>query len=226
MAFTRSGFFNGVRQTLPIVLSVFVYVAVFGVLARQAGLSFIESMLMSGIVFAGGSQLIALEMWHAPLPIVAIIVTTLIVNLRHLLMGASLRAYLENLSNKQLYGLVFFMVDESWALTMREFSAGRKDAGFLLGSGIAIFITGQLSTAFGYVFGTVLHDPARWGLDFAFIAVFTALAVGMWKGKSDLLPWLIAALVSLVASYYLPGKWYILIGGLAGSLTGALRHEG
>jgi 4-azaleucine resistance transporter AzlC len=225
-AFTRNGFLNGVRQTLPIAVSVFVYVTLFGVLARQRGLSLAESLLMSGIVFAGGSQLVALEMWHTHLPVLAIIFTTLIVNLRHLLMGVSLHPYLGNLSKIWVYGLTFFMVDESWALTMREFNHGRKDAGFLLGSGFTLLVTGQLSTAFGYMFGTVLQDPARWGLDFAFIAVFTALAVGMWKGKSNLLPWSVAALVSLASAYYLPGKWYILLGGLAGSLTGALRDEG
>jgi 4-azaleucine resistance transporter AzlC len=223
--FTPGGFLKGVRQTLPLAISVFVYVALFGMLARQAGLSLTESMLMSGIVFAGGSQLIALEMWHAPLPILAIIVTTLIVNLRHLLMGAALRPHLENLSPKRVYTLAFFMVDESWALTMREFHDGHKDAAFLLGSGFAILVTGQVSTAFGYLFGAVIRDPSLWGLDFAFLAVFTALLVGMWKGKANLFPWLVAALVSLAAAYILPGKWYILCGGLAGSLAGAWSHE-
>lgn len=223
--FTMNGFIAGIRQTLPLAISVFVYVALFGMLARQAGLSLTESMLMSGIVFAGGSQLIALEMWHSPLPILAIIVTTLIVNLRHLLMGAALRPHMENLSPKRVYTLAFFMVDESWALTMREFHDGHKDAAFLLGSGFSILVTGQLSTAFGYLFGAVIHDPSLLGLDFVFLAVFTALLVGMWKGKANLLPWLVAALVSLVTASILPGKWHILCGGLAGSLAGAWSHE-
>lgn len=223
--FTRNGFANGVRQTLPIALSVFVYVAVFGMLARQAGLSLLESLLMSGIVFAGGSQLVVLSMWHMPLPILSIIITTLIVNLRHVLMGASLRPYLADLSQKRVYSLAFFMVDESWALTTREFNEGRRDAAFLLGSGLVLFVNGQLSTAFGYLFGSVLQKPERLGLDFAFPAVFTALVAGMWKGKSNLLPWTVAALTALVAAYLLPGKWYILLGGLAGSFTGALSDE-
>lgn len=223
--FTQTGFANGIRQTLPIALSVFVYVAVFGMLARQAGLSLFESLLMSGIVFAGGSQLVVLSMWHVPLPILSIILTTLIVNLRHILMGASLRPYLAGLSKKRVYGLAFFMVDESWALTTREFNEGHSDAAFLLGSGLTLLVNGQLSTAFGYMFGSVLQNPERWGLDFAFTAVFIALAVGMWKGKSSLLPWMAAAGVALIAEYLLPGKWYILLGGLAGSFMGAFGNE-
>lgn len=223
--FSRIGFVNGVRQTLPIALSVFVYVAVFGILARQVGLSLIEALLMSGIVFAGGSQLVVLSMWHMPLPILSIVITTLIVNIRHILMGASLGPYMTDLSRKRVYSLAFFMVDESWALTTREFDEGRTDAAFLLGSGLTLLVNGQLSTAFGYVFGSVLRNPERWGLDFAFTAVFTALAVGMWKGKSNLLSWIVAAGIALIAAYVLPGKWYILLGGLAGSFVGAFIDE-
>jgi predicted branched-subunit amino acid permease len=69
-----------------------------------------------------------------------------------------------------------------------------------------------------------VQNPAHWGLDFAFVAVFVALLAGMWKGKGDLLPWAAAAAVAVAAAHWLPGEWYIILGALAGSLTGALRH--
>ena len=71
--------------------------------------------------------------------------------------------------------------------------------------------------------GSAMADPARFGLDFAFTAVFISLLAAMWKGKADLAPWLAAALVAWTASVVLPGKWYILCGGVAGGLVGALR---
>jgi predicted branched-subunit amino acid permease len=71
----------------------------------------------------------------------------------------------------------------------------------------------------------VVEDPARWGLDFAFTAVFLALLAGMWKGRGDLVPWGVAAVVAVAASGLLPGYWYVLLGGLAGSLMGAVRGE-
>ncbi len=98
-------------------------------------------------------------------------------------------------------------------------------AAFLLGSGLTILVTGQLSTAFGFLSGSALQNPERLGLDFAFTAVFTALAIGMWKGSSSLLPWVIAALTASIAAHLLPGRWYILLGGLAGSFAGAWSNE-
>ena len=80
------------------------------------------------------------------------------------------------------------------------------------------------ATAIGYTLGTTVQDPARLGLDFAFPAVLVALLAGMWKGKSDLRPWAVAAGVAVLAAQWLPGRWYILLGGLAGSMVGAMSY--
>lgn len=224
VAFTRAGALRGARRSLPLVVSVFAVGVVFGVLARQAGLGVLEALLMSGLVFAGASQFVALGLWAASLPIAAIVLTTLVVNLRHLLMGAALRPWYRRLSAPQAYGSVFFMVDESWALMMSELAEGREDGAFLLGAGLALFGSWLAATLVGVTLGGVLRDPASLGLDFAFTAAFIALLAGMWKGRSNLLPWAVAAVVALAAAHWLPGKWYILLGGLAGSLVGALRR--
>ena len=79
------------------------------------------------------------------------------------------------------------------------------------------------ATVVGQTVGTAIADPARWGLDFAFTAVFAALLVSLWRGKRDLFPWAVAAAVAVAAERWLPGKWYILLGGLAGSGAGAWR---
>jgi len=227
VTFTRAGVVAGFRRTIPVALSIFTYGLVFGVLSRQAGLSPLEAVLMSAIVFAGASQFVALGLWAVPLPWLAIIVTTLIVNLRHLLMGAAIGPWFRRLPPAQAYGSIFFLSDESWALTMAEFARGSRNGAFLLGSGIAAFIGWVSSTLVGQLLGSALSDRdlAQWGLDFAFTAVFIALLAGLWKGKSDLLPWAVAAVVALVAWAALPGtKWYIVLGGLAGSLAGALQR--
>ena len=223
--FTRAGLLLGVRRTLPLAVSAVAFAAVFGVLARQAGLSFAEAALMSGLVFAGASQFVALQMWTSPLPIVAIIVTTLIVNLRHVLMGAALRPWLSRLPASKVYPTLFFMTDETWALSIKEYNEGKRDAGFILGSGLTLFAGWVGGTIAGVAAGSALSEEelTRWGLDFMFAAVFTALLAGMWRGKSDLLPWGVTALVAVVTNWWLPGTWYILAGGIAGSVVGALR---
>ena len=214
---------EGARRSVPMALSVFAYGAVFGVLARQAGLSLGEASLMSGLVCAGSSQFIVLDLWKQPLPVVAITITALVVNLRYLLMGAALAPHLWGLPASKAYASAFFMGDENWALTVREFAGGRRDAAYLLGRGLTLFLTWVSATAIGNALGAGIYDPARWGLDFAFTAVFVALLAGIWRGKSDALPWIAAGAVSLAASYLLPGKWHILLGGMAGSVVGAVR---
>jgi 4-azaleucine resistance transporter AzlC len=220
---SRSGIAAGVRRSLPLAASVFAYGMVFGMLARQAGLALHETALMSALVYAGTAQFLALELWRPSVPVLALVITTLVVNLRHLLMGAAIRRWLTQLPRWQLYGLAFFISDESWALAMDEYGRGRRDAGFFLGSGLALFAAWLPAGVVGYLAGSAVRDPARWGLDVAFTAAFVALLVGMWRGRHDALPWIAAVSSAVMAERWLPGSWYILIGGLAGSIVGGLR---
>ncbi|GCE24272.1 AzlC family ABC transporter permease [Dictyobacter kobayashii] len=225
VSFDSQGFFAGARAIIPIALGDAVYGLVFGVLAGQVHLSVLEVLLMSGLVFAGSSQLIVLSLWTLPLPVAAIILTTLIVNARSILMGAAISPWFLRLSPFKAYATLFFLTDENWALTMSKFDAGQNNAAFLLGSGLMLYLFWTTSTVIGRTVGNmIVQDPARWGLDFAFTAVFLALLVPLWKGKSYLVPWLVAAGVAVLAAHFLPGKWYILLGGLAGSIVGVLRH--
>lgn len=225
VTFTWRGALDGARMIVPLALGAFTYGVVVGVLARQSGLSILEAGLMSGLVFAGASQFVALGLWTMPLPVVAIILTTLIVNLRHVLMGAALRPWFGRISPLRAYGSIFFMTDENWAMMTRQFADGYRDAAFLLGAGLVLFVAWVSSTVLGEMAGAVIPDPTAIGLDFVFTAVFLSLLVGLWRGRSDLLPWLSAAAVALAAAHWLPGKWYILLGGLVGALVGAWRHE-
>src|ERR1700740_2044384 len=85
VTFTLAGVMRGVRRALPVAVSVFTVGLVFGVLARRTRLSWVEATLMSTLVFAGASQFVALSLWLIlPFPAITIILTTLVVNLRHL----------------------------------------------------------------------------------------------------------------------------------------------
>jgi 4-azaleucine resistance transporter AzlC len=225
LPFDREGLLAGIRQSVAIGLGVFTYGLLFGALARQAGLSLAESLTMSSLVLAGASQLIVLDLWHYPLPIATIILTTLVVNLRHLLMGAVLSPWFSRLTRLQAYGSIFFLSDESWALTLSVLTKGTASSSFLLGSGLAILVSWVGATFLGYTVGSLLGDPAVWGLDFAFTAIFIALLVGLWRGKSDWLPWVVAAIAAIAADTWLPGNGYILIGTLAGSIVGVWCHD-
>src|SRR5215470_11592224 len=97
LPFTFGGLLEGTRLSVGIAISVFTYGLVFGVLSQQVGLSFLESLLMSLLVFAGASQFAVMGLWVYPLPILNIVLTTLVINLRHLLMGASISPWFNRL---------------------------------------------------------------------------------------------------------------------------------
>lgn len=226
VTFTRRGLREGAIKVLPIALIDVPFAIVLGVLARQAGMSTVEVVLMSMLVFAGGSQLIIVGIWAYPVPVLTILLTTLVVNLRHLMMGASLRPWFAKLNPLKTYTSAHFITDETWALTIAHFKSGGRDAAFLMGSGLMLFVLWVGGTGLGHLLGAGLssQDLVTWGIDFVVTAVFVALAVSLWRGKSDLLPWVVAAGVSLGAYLLLPGtRWYILLGGLAGSVVGAFR---
>lgn len=230
LAFTLGGLLRGARACLPIALGVAVYGVLFGLLARQKGLSLGAALSMSSLVFAGASQLIAMDLWGPELPIFSLVATTFIVNLRHVLMGAALAPWLTRLSRAQAFGSLYFMTDESWAVTLSRYADDQRqqrasDGAVLLGSGLMVYLCWNLSTVLGHTLVRGLDDPARYGLDFAFTAVFTALLVGLKPRRADILPLVAATCAALLGAALLPGKWYILLGALAGGLAAAFQPQ-
>lgn len=223
VGFSIDGLRSGFLTCIPVALGVAGYGVVFGVLAREAGLSVPTAVFMSATVLAGAAQIIAVGMWDWPIPVVAVVGTTLVVNLRYLLMGASLRPWFTRLTPRQVYSSLFFMADENWALTIEDLRSGSGRGAFLLGSGLAIWAFWVAATAAGAVAGGLLGNPVTYGLDFVLTAVFLALVVGFWEGRDSLAPWTVAAAVALGVSVLVPGRWYILAGGLAASLVEVTR---
>lgn len=224
VAFSRAGLAAGALRTLPIATGGLAFGVFYGFLAGQNGLTLLETSLMSALVFAGASQFLSVELWGDPLPVGALVATVLVVNARHLLMGATLAPWLKHVRPSRAYGSLYFLTDESWGLSVADMRNGGRDAAFLLGSGLTIFLFWNTGTLAGRVFGGMLPDLDRYGIDFLGTAFFVALLAGFWRGRGDLLPWLVAAAVALAMERTIPGTWYILGGALAGSLVGALRH--
>ncbi|WP_459807188.1 AzlC family ABC transporter permease [Halopiger thermotolerans] len=226
VTFDREGLRAGFVTCVPIALGVGGYGIAFGVLADRAGLSVAEAALMSATVLAGASQIIAVELWADPLPIATIVFTVFAINLRYSLMGAALQPWFRHLSPARVYGSLYFMADENWALTMRDLKSGSGRGAFLLGSGIAIWVFWVGSTILGAVAGGVVGDPTRYGFDFILVAVFVALAAELWEGKSTLVPWVASLGTAVISAHYLPGRWYVLLGGLVAAAVEVIRYDG
>lgn len=226
--FTWKGFragVAGVAGVAAVAASTFAFGIAFGVLAGQQGLSLVATLLMSGIVYAGSAQIVALQVWSTPVPLVAVLVATLAINARYILMGAALRPWFAGLRRFSAYGSLFVLGDANWALAMRERAAGRLDAAYLLGGGLVMYVSWMVASGLGHGLGLVIGAPRRLGLDFMLSAFCTTTAVAMWRGRRDILPLAAAAITAIASDQIAPGHWHILAGGLAGSLVGAWRNS-
>lgn len=109
------------KAATPVVMGYIPIAIAFGILASQVGLGIAEAAAMSVFVFAGSAQFIAVGMIGAGNSIGAIVVTTFLVNLRHLLMSAALSPHLRGLSHKELAWFGFQLTDETFALHSTRF---------------------------------------------------------------------------------------------------------
>lgn len=225
IVFTRAGVVQGLRATAPMAIGVATYGAVFGVLAQQVGVSLLEATLMNVFVFAGAAQMAVLDQWTYPLPILAIVATVILINLRLIMLTASLRPWMKLLPARIVCPTLHIVSDEAWAVAMTLYRNGARDAGIVLGCNLAIVFAWFPATALGHTLGGTIGDPAALGFDFAFTAIFGAMLFGGYRSRFDLVPWGASGLVAWFVWWLVPGSWYVIAGGLAGFAIAVLRPE-
>ena len=217
---------GALRMFLP-SFATFPFGIGFGVAAAQKGLSAFEVTLMSLTVFAGTSQMVALDLWAHPLPFFALAASVFVANLRYFVMGAALQPHLSSLKWYLQPAVWHVTVDQNWAVNIAEYRRGHGDLGRFLGGGFTLMLSWTAATLLGQLAaGGVLSDPTaaqRLGLDFVGIAVFVVVAVIVFRGKRDVAPWSVAIAAAFAAKWLVAGNWYIVIGGLAGGLFGAVQ---
>lgn len=213
---SRAEFTAGVRSIFPLVFAALPIGFVFGTVAAGNGLSALETVLMSALVFAGGSQFVAMDLWTHPASWSALGFAALLVNLRHILMGASLQRSLGGFSLWQKVPALLVMADENWALAEARAIQVRLTPAYYLGLALPFYFSWVLASLGGALFGALLGNVAVFGLDFAFPAVFIVLLMGFWKGSETGLVLLASATASLTVHSITPGAWYIAAGAAAG----------
>lgn len=217
---------QGARDSIPIMIGVIPFGITCGVMGLTAGLTPAETILMSLLVFAGAAQFIGITMLGAGITGWGIIVfTTLLINLRHLLMGASLAPHLLKLPLARQLLLTFSLTDEAYAITANRTAQAGYSANYQMGCSWALYFTWALSTVVGVLVGSYIPDPLAWGLDFAMPATFLAMLMPRLNNPVSVMVCLVAAVMAVVGAMYLPGKWYIIIACLSASLIGGLLEK-
>ncbi|MBK9081681.1 MAG: AzlC family ABC transporter permease [Rhizobiales bacterium] len=217
-------FRDGARDILPPLVAAIPIGLVYGAICAAKGMSVLEAALASALVFAGGAQFAATELWASPPPVLALALSTLLINARHVLMGASLK-------RKARFGaatpfVVFWMADENWALAERRAATRPVTLAYWLGMAAPFYVNWIAWTVVGAGAGALLGDPARFGADFAFTALFIGLVAGFWKGRSTGVTVAAAGVTAALVYRTLGSPWHVLGGAFAGMVAAAATTRG
>lgn len=218
---------RGLKDGLPVLLGVIPFALVLGAQASHKGLTPLDVPLMTGLNFAGGSEFAAIQIWTSPPPFLLIMAVTLLVNSRHILMGATLVPLLSRFPKRKVLPALFFMTDESWALSYNDaHSRNNKTAPlfsmpYYMAVSLSFYTMWVFCTALGALIGPVLGDVHQYGFYMAFPAVFLVLVRGMWNGIRKAVPWIISLVVSVAVCHFIAGLWYVIAGPLAGLAVAA-----
>lgn len=217
---SRSEFRRGLLASLPVTAGFTPFALVLGAQAAQKGLSAVETPLMTGLNFAGGSEFAAIGLWTSPPHLLLIAAVTLMVNSRHLLMGAALAPFLKTLPKRRVLPALFLMCDESWAMALADAKArGTFSLAHYLGVALPMWLAWIAFTTLGAMVGPVLGNVETLGFDMAFPAIFLVLLRGMWTTFRAARPWLVSLAVAASGHLLAPGAWTVAAGALAGLLT-------
>jgi 4-azaleucine resistance transporter AzlC len=184
-------FTDGLSAGWPICLGYVPIGMAFGVLAQKAGLTPLQIGLMSIVVFAGSSQFIAVSMLSAGASAPAIIATTFMVNLRHILMSSALAVYLRAAHRGLLALFAYGVTDESFAVNLPRLRTEDWGLSRALVVNQAANLTWLVSTVTGGVGGRFIPEGAL-GIDYALIAMFICLLIYQIRQRIHLLTAVIA----------------------------------
>jgi 4-azaleucine resistance transporter AzlC len=218
----RASVVAGARAVVPIAIAVVAFGVSFGILARDAGMGVVAPILMSATTFAGSAQFAVASVLESGGAVAAAIVAAVLLNLRYLAIGVSVAPALRGPAARRV-AEAQLSVDESWAVAQHE---GRVDRGRLLGAGGVLMVAWTGGTAAGVLGGSALGDPADYGLDAMFPALFLALLVGQLDGPRTRISALAGGLIALALTPVLPAGLPIVVATLGAVIALTVRHRG
>ncbi len=207
---------------LPIALAAAPFGLLLGSEAVRQGLTPAEIGLMSMIVFAGSAQFLTVSIWTHPAPWAALALAAFLINLRHVLMSASLSPKLKSFRPSQKAFVAFLLADEIWALSEQRAAQHPLTPGFYFGTALGLYVIWLAATVAGTALGGILPAPETIGFDFVFAALFISLITGFAKSWRTIPVILASIAASLLFKSLYGGTGFILAGGLAGMAAAAL----
>tara|TARA_B100000674_G_scaffold496920_1_gene528786 strand:+ start:2194 stop:2940 length:747 start_codon:yes stop_codon:yes gene_type:complete len=215
----------GVRNVLPFQLGVVPFGLIFGMLGISSGLTPLQTILMSSIIFGGASQVVLVQLWATVTPPIFIGASVSMINMRHILYGASVAPYLRQLPLWWRIILAYLLTDEAYAVSIKHFLEYPTNSFrhfYLLGAGMALWIFWQISTVVGvYTSATI---PKELSLEFAIPLTFIAIITPIMRTRPDFVACVTSGIIALIGRD-LPWNSGLLFAAIGGILAGWLLHS-
>ena len=220
-------FIAGAKAIVPLVIGAIPLGIIFGTLAQSSGLSFAGAIAMSAMVFAGSAQFIALGLLATGTALPIIILTTFVVNLRHLLYSLSLLTHVRRLSSGWKLAIGFWLTDEVFAVAVNRYQQSDRSSykhWYYLGAALFMYLNWQICTVIGLTLGGLIPDAANWGLDFAMSVTFIGMIIPYLKNRSMTVAVVVSGIMALVTQN-LPHQSGLIVSAIAGIISGMLARK-
>lgn len=172
-------------DTIPVMSGYIVLGIGFGILLSTKGYGVLWGLLMSGFIYAGSMQYVAIDFLGSGATLIAVALTTLMVNCRHLFYGISMIDKYKSTGAAKPY-LIFALTDETYSLICRdmEFENDSKRHRYYLLTSLfdqCYWVTGSV---IGVLLGAIIPFNVT-GIDFSLTALFITIVVEQWLSSKD-----------------------------------------
>jgi 4-azaleucine resistance transporter AzlC len=211
---------RALADAVPIIIGYVPMGAAYAILARQAGMGFLPTVLMSLIVFAGASQFIAVGLLSGGATAFEVLATTFFVNLRHILMSASLSPHYRKAPRSAIPFVAWGVTDETFAISIGRYLEGEADHRYGLVLHYTAYASWVSGTVAGAAAGALIPPALQSSLEFSLYAMFAGLVVLQLTSKVQLAVAVASAILCGAFSTFMGGTWNIITAAILGATLG------
>lgn len=227
-----SSFTDGVRACLPTIMGYLGIGIAMGIVGKSAHLAIWQIFLMSTLVYAGSAQFILCGLLLLSAPILSIVFTVFLVNLRHLLMSLSVAHYFKGDSLLNGMAIGTLLTDESYGVLMTTLAQEKKvSSNWMHGLNITAYLVWILSTVIGALLGNFIPDPTIFGFDFVLTSMFLGLflfqvQLPLKKQRAKTVRILAVTIITLyLLMRIVSAELSVILATLLGCLTGVMSKD-
>ncbi|WP_336336856.1 AzlC family ABC transporter permease [Haloarcula brevis] len=219
-----SAFRRGARDAVPLLLGIVPFGLVAGIAAVNAGFGLPTAVGLSVVVFAGASQIAALELLRQDTPLSVVVATAVVINLRYLMYSASIAPYFREFTARWKAALAYVLTDQAYALSVASYRSDRPvdRKWYYLGAAVTLWAVWQVTTVAGALLGTGVPDA--WGLEFAIPLVFLAILVPAIEDRASAVAAVVGGALAVLGAG-LPLNLGLLVGSAVGIAAGVVTER-